>query len=137
MFRTQHFTRKASMAAAGVALALGAGVASMGPAQATAAPTAETKASSADSAPQGVEQAALVRSTEHPTTYFLKVPNTNGPGELPAPHGIYDVSISSGGQYEQHRVEVKDGVVDLKDSHILQTARFDPYISITWVGEAH
>lgn len=134
MIRTQHLTRKASMAAAGVALALGAGVVSMGPAQATSAPSSETKAVSTQSTPQGVEQAALVRSTENPTTYFLKVPNTDGPGELPAPNGTYDVSITSGDQHEQHRVEVKDGVVDLKDSHILQTAQFDPYISITWVG---
>lgn len=136
MTRTQVFTRKASMTAAGAALALGAGILSMGPAQAEtpSAAGSETAQQTQQNRPETLDQAALVRSATDPTVYFLKVPSPNGIGEVPAPDATYSVDVVSGGQAEHFTVDSHNGRLDLKDSQILQTAEFEPFVSVNWIG---
>ncbi|WP_129358228.1 MULTISPECIES: hypothetical protein [Micrococcaceae] len=139
MTRTQVITRKASMTAAGVALALGAGVLGMGPAQAETPSASDSAATpqaeeTQHSAPASLDQAVLVKSVTDPTVYYLKVPSPHGIGEAPAPDGMYSVDIVIGDQTEHFTVEAKDGRFDLKDSHILNTSEFEPYVIVDWMG---
>ena len=137
----QH--RIAAVSAAGAALALGAGILVAGPAQAEDAAsttsTAQTTAAAASQdtasqSPESFANLALVRSAAEPTVYWLKAPAPNGIGEVPAPDGTYSVDLTSGSQHEHFVVDSHEGRLDLKDSHILKTAPFDPQITVQWVG---
>lgn len=75
-----------------------------------------------------------MRSATEPTVYWLKAPAPNGIGEVPAPDGTYSVDLTSGDQHEHFEVTSHEGRLDLKDSHILKTAAFDPQITVQWVG---
>ena len=139
----QH--RIAAVSAAGAALALGAGILVAGPAQAedaastptgTATSTQQTTAqqAAASQSPESFANLALVRSATEPTVYWLKAPAPNGIGEVHAPDGTYSVDLTSGDQHEHFEVTSHEGRLDLKDSHILKTAAFDPQITVQWVG---
>lgn len=128
----------ARTAAAGAALALGAGVLVAGPAQAAPAvadqqPVAVTQAPAGD-APSQHPLYSLQHSAHQKGIWYLKVQGPDGFGEYPAPAGKYSVTVTSGGQSETRVVQVKDGVVDLSSSALVRHAAFEPAVSIHWIG---
>lgn len=144
MTRTQVISRKVSMTAAGAALALCGGMLAMGPAHAET-PAANDAGASQDqgthqaeatqqSGPEVINQAVLVKSVTDPTVYYLKVPSPNGIGEAPAPDATYSVDITVGGQTEHFTVASENGRLDLKDSSLVQSAPFEPFVNVSWVG---
>lgn len=141
-------TRAGRTALAGAALALGAGAFALSPAvaadgsgedprqdDAAVAAAASSAAQLRDAQETGWGGLALVRSATEPTVYYLKAPAPDGVGEVPAPDGVYRVHLSSHEKSEQHEVPSVEGRLDLSDSTILREARFDPQVSVEWVGE--
>lgn len=127
----------APTAAAGLALALGAGVLGMAPAQAETATHSAAPASAPAQKPTAQKPTAhgpyaLVRSATERTVYYLKTQTPQG-GEAPAADGTYAVDITSGSHHEHFTVTAKGGRLDLSRSSILKTARVDPQVSVHWI----